>query len=238
MKTTVITIIVLTAIATLVVSCSSPKPITTEVIVLRDITEKGLPKPNLDELSHIFGLSENMWNGASLYFENITDVSYNPVNEAKISAQNEWLSNELERDKEIKDFKNKVNQIIINSNADTTGKNNSSVYLPIVRQLNQLNQSKSQRRVLIVYSDLMENTNSISFYNKKTMAVLKTNPEFMRKQFEVLQSIAELKGIEVYIIFQPSSTKSDSDFKTVSEFYQMLLEDKGAKVIISANLNF
>ena len=239
MKTTFTIIIVILSITTyLFVNQPQSKQCTTEVVVLHDITEKNLAGPNADELTGLFNLSANAWNGSSFSFENITDVSYNPVNETRISAQNEWLSNELERTKEIKDFKNKVSQIIADSEKGNIGKRKSSIFVPFVQKLNQLSQSKSEKRVLIIYSDLMENTKDISFYHKKTMNLLKTNPDSILKQFEAIQPISNLQGIQVYFIFQPANSESDFEYNTVSSFYKKLLEDKGAKVTIAANLNF
>ena len=237
MKTTITITAVLIAIL-LVVSCTTVKPTTTEVIVLRDITQTSLANPNATEISRFFDLSSNPWNGATFHFENITDVSYNPVNEVKVTAKDEWLSNELARTKEIKVFNDRISEIITNSEKDTIGKNASSIYVPLVMKLNELSQSTSERRVLIIYSDLMENTKDISFYTKKTINLLQTNSDAITKQFEAMQAINNLQGIQVYFIFQPTDQNSDANFKTVSEFYKKLLEDKGAKVTITANLNF
>ena len=237
MKTTIFIIIALLATVTLFMSRTTEKPTTTEVIVLRDITEKSLARPNADELTGLFNLSANAWNGSTFSFENITDVSYNPVNEVRILPQNEWLSNELQRTKEINNFKNKVSEIIADSAKENIGKSKSSIYVPLVQKLNHLSQSQSQKRILIIYSDLMENTKDISFYNVKTMKLLKTNPDAISKQFDALQPINNLGGTQVYFVFQPANPDSDSEYKTVSQFYQKLLEDKGAKVNISANLS-
>ncbi len=220
-----------------IVSCTSVKPTTTEIVVLRDVTEKSIAKPNADEILSLFDLQNNQWNGSNFSFGNITDVSYNPINEAKINIQNQWLSNELEREKEIKNFKNRATKIIENSNKDTIGKRNSSIYLPLVRKLNQLSRSNSQKRVLIIYSDLMENTKELSFYNKQTIKILKTKPESIQTQLEQMQQIQDLKGIEIHFVFQPVNPESDSDFKIASEFYKTILQNKGATVTISANLN-
>ncbi len=238
MKTIVITLLATIVTITILVSCTSVKPTTTEIVILRDITENSLAKPKAVELNGLFDLSTNPNNGIDFSFENITDVSYNPVNEAKISSQNEWFSNELEREKEIKDFNNKVIRIINNSENDTYGKRGSSIYIPLIQKLNTLSKSKADRRILIIYSDLMENTYDVSFYNKNTRKQLRMNPELIIKQLNVSQPIENLKGIEVYIVFQPIDQLRDSKFKVVSKIYKQLLEDNGATVNISANLNF
>jgi hypothetical protein len=110
------------------------------------------------------------------------------------------------------------------------------MYTPIARELELLSKSKSQRRILIVYSDLMENTESLSFYRKQDFEKLKTKPEQVQKYFEALAPINTLTGIEIYFIYQPTDTKSDERFRIISGFYKKFLESKGAEVNISANL--
>ena len=83
----------------------------------------------------------------------------------------------------------------------------------------------------------MENTNSLSFYNNKDFKKLKTKPDEIQNYFETMQSINSLSGIEVYFIYQPTDIANDEQFRIISGFYKKMLESKGAKVTISANLN-
>jgi len=235
MKTIIWTLIVLSIVA-LIASCTMQKQSTTEVVIFYDMTDKQLAQPNVNEILSLYSL-KNKWDGAVLRFTILTDVSYNQISEASIEPKNEWLSNEMDRDKEIKNFKNEVSEIIANSGKGMISKSSSSIYLPIANELNKLSNSKSDKRVLIVYGDLMENTEDLSFYRKRDFELLKVNPEQVQKQLEKLAMLNSLMGIEVNFIYQPSEIKSDQSFQTISKFYKKLLEDKGAKVNISANLN-
>ncbi len=229
--------ILITAIAvTLIVSCTMQKPPTTEITVLFDITDTQLAQPNSDEILGLCNL-QNKWNGVTFRFIDLTDVSYNSMSVARLEAQNEWLSNEMERDKEIKNFKSEVSTIIANKKNDMTGKNNSSIYFPIVNELNSLSNSYAEKKVLIIYSDLMENTEALSFYRKEDLSLLKGNPIQVQEKLEKLTVINSLSGIDVWFIYQPLNNKSDQDFQTVSGFYKRLLESKGAKVTVSANIS-
>ena len=221
-----------------IASCiKSVPPVTTEAGLLMDITSEQTVKPDSQSILSMFDLSgDKKWNGALFHYSEISDVSYNRISEAKINTADMWLSNELERDKEIKKFNNAVIVILDKSQQHTEGKNNSSIYLPIAHELNELTKSKAQRRVLLIYSDLMENTVDISFYNKKQFRLLTTNFESIQKQLEQLQVLKNLDGIEVNLIYQPTDSQSDKVFMIVSGFYKKLLEEKGAKITISANL--
>ena len=231
-----ISIILMISVLGILLACAPKTPKTTEIVVLQDITDTYLTRPNSEELFSLFNF-EDKWSGADLKLTDITDVSYNTTTEVKLFAVNEWLSNELDRDKEIEKFKSDVKAVITQYGNDKAGKSHSSIYLPLARALNQLSDNKNQRKVLIVYSDLMENTNDLSFYRAKDLNQLKTQPEQIQEQFEKLLPLKSLSGIEVYFINQPMGDKSDQDFETISKFYRTLLEAKGAKVNVSANIN-
>lgn len=237
MKTIFIILIISIAAVTITACTNQNPPSITETVTLRDVTDKYLSKPNADEIYSLYGLSSSSMNGAIFRFKNLSDVSYNYEAEAEIEAQNFWTSNELDRIKTIKRFKNRMAEIITDSNKDTVGKINSSIYIPIATELNRLTQSKSDKKYLLVYSDLMENTADLSFYNKKALAQIQANPEAIRKSFEELQTLHNLNGIAIYLIYQLQDMQSDKAFTIISAFYKKLLEEKGATVTVSANIN-
>ena len=212
------------------------KTTVTEISILRDITETHLAQPLPEEIMSLFDLNIHKWNGGIFRFANISDVSYTNTKYAAVTSANEWLSNQYDREKEIKVFRDKVEEIIADAKNDSIGKPHSSVYIPIADELNRLNKSHSQRRVLLIYSDLMENETTLSFYNGRVLELLKSNPDSAIKVFNKLSSLGNLSGIEVHIIYQPTNTETDRIFQIVSEFYRKYLESKGAKVEISANL--
>ncbi len=239
MRTTIITIAIVLAIATciaLAVYLYHP-PDTTDMAILRDVTEKQLVRPNTAEILGLCDLSgDKRWNGVRLIFSDVTDVSYNEAQEVKIEAANPWFSNEMERGREVQDFKNKVAVLIAQTANDTVGRPHSSIYLPMARELAALSGSKSGRRMLIIYSDLMENDPELSFYDSGTLQEMQSDPDWVKQIFEKWQSLPALTGIDVYLIFQPENAAQDEQYKVVSEFYRKLLQEKGAMVHVSANL--
>lgn len=235
MKTMITTIIILMSI-TLIVACTSPNQDITEVVVIHDITDEHLSQPNVDEIFSLYSF-ENKWNGGIFYFTNLTNVSYNQTAVVKLEARNEWLSNELDRDKEVREFKNKISEVITGNKKSPASEENSSVYIPIARELNRLRVSTANKKSLLIYSDLMENTTELSFYKKKKLDLLKTDPESVSKYFETQMPLKNLKGIIIHIVFQPNGVEEDRRFKIVSGFYKNLLESKGANVQITANIN-
>jgi hypothetical protein len=236
MRTFLISIIILFGgIALLIHSYKMPP--TTEVVVLRDVTQKFTAVPDVNEiLSQFHSAESDKWNGAKFRFLEISDVSYNQVKQAEIEAGNKWLLNQQDRDKSISKFESDLTRIIADSESEIIGRNYSSVYLPIAMELNKLSLSKSQKRLLVIYSDLMEHDQDISLYARNEFRLLQTNPEKLNATLLKRQYLMDLTGIEVYIIYQPSDNMNDKEFIIVSDFYKRMLEQMGAKVMIRANL--
>ena len=235
MKYIIGTILIIGAVV-FAVAYTAPKQSTTEVSVLRDITSPQLAEPQAGTILPLFNLSSNAWDGAQFRFADISSVSYTPVKEASISVANQWLSNELERNKEVGQFNSDVENILTDAQKENVDRWHSSIYAPIARELNRLVQSPAQNRILIVYSDLMENNYDFSFYCPKGFSLLQSNPGVIEKYFEKEVPLSQLNGIQVYFIYQPTGTVSDWQYNFVSQFYRNLLEKKGATVTIEANL--
>ena len=234
-------------IAILIIICSASfmygqwaeynEGITIENSVLRDETDKQLAEVSANAIYKQFGLFEEnaKWNGAIFRYSTISNVSFNKVTQASILPENPWLSNTLDRTTQLENFRNEVFKPFASA-LDTGTKNHSSVYLPIARELKRLSESKSQVRRLFIYSDLMENRPDLSFYNEAELKMLTEHPEYVMKKFEEWQPLPTLAGIEVHLIYQPADVTADRYFRVVSEFYGKMLEAKGAKVIIQANI--
>lgn len=230
---TIIALILIT-IAGSAIIFTAGKNTGTEVSVLRDITEPHLAKLDTSEIFHFYGTDK--WGGRIFRFTDISDVSYSRTRQTSIEAENQWLSNEYEREDKIEKLNDDIGQIVADSQKTITGKPYSSIYNHIARELTQLTQIKAQRKILLIYSDLMENQKDFSFYNSRTFNLLQTNPNEIQQLLEKNGTLSRLDGIEIYMVYEPVNSEKDRAFGIVSEFYRNLLESKGAKVFIGANL--
>jgi hypothetical protein len=237
MKTTTIALITLLSIAILFAACTGDSHKTTAVVGLWDRTDPGIPKPDASGIIQLYGFEKDKWNGGYFQFSAINAVSLNPSEQYEIGKANPYLSNEFKRSEELKQFQNNISEIIENAGHSKSEENNSSIYLPLVNALNSLAKNKADRKILLLYSDLMENTDKVSFYRKKDISLLIKEPKELMEELESMQALDDLSGIEVYFIYQPTNLKSDTLFQLVSNFYKTLLEKKGAGVFIKANLN-
>lgn len=207
--------IILLVIAVTIIACTSGNTGETEIVVIRDITDIQLSQPKSEDITGLLDLDNSQWNGAKFRFVDITDVSYNRTYEASIKTEDQWMGNEFERQKKVKSFNAEISQILTNIEKEEIGKDNSSIYAPVARELNRLSQSTAQKKIMLVYSDLMENTDDLSFYDNSKLSLLKTNPDSIQKYFEAQVPLQKLDGIKIYLICQPANTEADRQYKIV-----------------------
>jgi hypothetical protein len=228
---------VLTFISLFFISCNTCERKSSEISILHDWTEVQLAKPSHDEIISLFGLDSNKWNAAVLHYTFLTDVSYNRQTTISLAdGGSRLLSSSFTRDKEVQRFTDSIRTFFQSIEKDTAGRPHSSIYLPLVSELTRLAASPAITKILLVYSDLMENENSLSFYDKKTLSLMRTDSSQVIKMLEAKAQLPDLTGIEIHLIFQPENATQDERFQLVSGFYASLLESHGASVTIAANV--
>lgn len=111
----------------------------------------------------------------------------------------------------------------------------SECYSAIAKELNVMTKMGIRQRVLLVYSDCMENNPAtFSAYTPCGRKELK-QPKVIAKRLEQQQVLPKsLDGIEVHFIYKPENRGADTVFLQIMEVYKLLLLPKGAKVHISA----
>jgi hypothetical protein len=77
----------------------------------------------------------------------------------------------------------------------------------------------------------MENS-EVSFYNRETLGLLKSDPRRVQDLLEKDRALNDLHGVEIWLVFDPSSYEQNGTYMTVATFYKDLLESKGATVRI------
>jgi len=236
MKALVLIIVCIVATAVGIGAVYYKPPATTDVIVLSDVTDSLIAKPDGVELISFLNTS-NKWDGISFTLSSISDVSIGKTDKVFIKAESRWLGNEIKRTRDLKAFYNSVEELLARSSSNAIGRKQTSVYLPLATSLTFLAESSSNKKVLIVYSDLMENTNEFSFYDPQTLSELKTKPEVALGKLDSLLHLPSLRGVDVVFVYQPHTTTEDSAYRIVSWFYKSMLEKAGAHVVITSNLS-
>lgn len=213
-----------------------PSNETTAVSVLWDVTDSSIAGPDSESIRKLFHLEDNKWQGADFRYSTITDLSLNEMSEAHIKASFSLLSNEFERTSEVAAFNANVNTILSAGKLRGEGRIHTSAYKPISRELMHLSESAAEKKILVVYSDLMENESDFSLYGKNMLELIEKNPESVKEAFLKEMPLPSLSGITVYFVYTPKSEIQDKEFSILSQLYASMLEAKGANVYIVPNL--
>jgi len=201
-----------------------------------DLTEGKDSRPLSDEVLSLFEFEKDKWSGEFFRFSEITDIGLMPVKKVSLGYEKSLFSNELIRNRNVDHFKREIESIVNNLESDSAGRPNSSIYLPIVKELGVLNTYKFKSRTLIIYSDLVENSPIISLYDPESYHALETNPDSIQKLLENHASIPDLQGIRIILVYAPQNLQNDERYRLVSSLYKKMLESHGAHVEITASL--
>ena len=229
-------IIPLIAILLLFFCCTKEiPPVTTEVVVMEDFTDSLVSRPTIERIQQVYGFDKNIYNGARFRYLYITELDINLVFEIFIELADKSETNRFKRQSKVDQFIAEIDSFLVKRREDSVGRDSSAIYRNVAKEANRLSQSTSETRVLMSYSDMMENTNEISFYNQQDIDSLKRSPLSIEKVFEEQVSLRNLQGIEIHIIFQPTTPKQNRLFNVVSEFYGDLFVETNANIYINEN---
>ncbi len=113
----------------------------------------------------------------------------------------------------------------------------SRLYRPICEVLQELQHSTAKRKICLIFSDGLENTKDLSFYNYRH------NPErLLEEKDKVIVELEKecplpnLTGIEIYLIHQPSLELDELGHYT-KLFWKEYFQSHGATVNLLAGIN-
>lgn len=173
--------------------------------------------------------------GAFVRFSLVTQLKHTPSYTASIPAVDALSSNEIERKKDIQEFKDEIETHIRTCKQAPVGYEYSEIFSAIKASIESLAVCAdcTGRRVLVVLSDLHQNTPAWSVFDTVKWNALLKNPELIDSLVPVSGS---LKGIELYLVHQPGNITDDTLFDGMSQVFNHL-EKKGIKVHIVSSLN-
>lgn len=208
-----------------------------DIRIMQDRTDTFEVGPTTKEVYDLTGLESHIWRGVRIAISSITEYTYNPESQIELSNVSRAgivLNNTITRKEEVRAFKEELDSMLVGFTTKPAGRDYSSVYQPVARVLNDLAQSSYPNRVLLLYSDLLENRPSESVYvmDLGNAATLDSLINRMEKEM----ALVDLSGIEVWIIHKPKDLKDESRFLAMSEkVYGEILKRHGATVHISAS---
>jgi ABC-type transport system substrate-binding protein len=238
MKKTIIWVaIALGAVATTYgIWCRYTNAVATEFSVMVDITDKMERPFDRRELTEILAKRDGGWGLTTISMQTISNVDYNKVFISFLPEAFPLFANPEERKAQIVSFHKSLAIAIDSVLTINTGREKSSIYLPIIREANRLGKSSTKNKTLIVYSDLAENGELFSTYRSSDITKLKNHPEKILHQFETLGKPGNLHGLTIHLVYQPTGSKDNEVFKIMATLLKKEFEQAGAEVYVAASL--
>ncbi len=215
-----------------------------DVHILVDTTDPHILYPEANPiLGSIFDFEHDPDKSATFRFTTISDKRFNNVIEYHIAdgATSERHNKDEDpnyREKVVLGFYNAIRTTCADFSASCKSLKSrcySECYAGIAGELVLLSQSKANQKVLLVFSDLQENTpDGFSCYTIEGQELLFSNQDTVMQILQSQQQFPNnLKGITVYFIFQPRTRLEDRQYFIMVNIYKRFLETRGARVIIN-----
>ncbi|MDB5227420.1 MAG: hypothetical protein JWN78_1613 [Bacteroidota bacterium] len=207
-----------------------------ETVVFVDLTDKQLNEIRGRDLFDYSLVENHIWSRHTVYFESLTNFNYSSIQKVQLDKKFMFLSNPNKRKREIMAFGNKLDSALQSLYTIDTGFDNSCVYEPIVRENNRLSKVKATSRTIIICSDLQENSDLFSVYNRKDIEEIQNNPDKIIARFENKLKPENLTGIHIYINYLPRDYFDNERFIEMSGIIKKIFESHGATVKIGPTL--
>ncbi len=214
------------------------------VTAVVDITDHRQVYPTAESILPLFSLNTEENSEATFRICPVTDRELNPdiefhlPNGIETEKSNSYDDPDF-RKKVIVQFFSSIRKTITEFNTKVksdTSVAHSECFKCISNELQNLVQHKSNKGVLVVYSDLQENSAIFTCYNRSNQKLLISNPENIAGVFEKTDLLPkDLKNITVSFVYNPVSREDDIHFMAMLKVYKKLLISRGAKVSVSAS---
>ncbi len=223
--------------------CKTEEATTTSICLLLDVSderfnnEKFLPD-NINSILHLMKLDREKggFSGGEVKISLINDISDSKSEKASIPAAKPGLlgQNPLIRRDEVVKFCTDLETIFTKTiNKSAWGTKESKIYQKVARELSKLNKTQSSRKIMVIYSDMLENSNLFSFYKtgwQKEIEKMANDPEgTIKKLSEKGPSMPSLDGIEIIVITNRTVT-NDEKINLSEQFWRIIFEEKGAQI--------
>ena len=209
-------------------SCQEPPATNTEMYIYLDYSEgqdySEQVHKDLDKYLELMNVStEQNRNFGKIKIYPIHDIGTTESKTIKLKeGKSKMEGNRFVRNKEIEKFKTKFVEgfNLINSNFAGEALSNSQIFRPISKGVKKLNKSNADRKVVIIYSDMLENSDLVNLHNAKV------DYEALKDKFNDTKTIDDVSECEFYIV-HPLDKKNDAKIRNAGALWVKYLTEKG-----------
>ncbi|MEN8117831.1 MAG: hypothetical protein ABFS16_12670 [Bacteroidota bacterium] len=233
----------------MLISCKTETPQNTAVCVLIDVTDErfrddNFTSENLPKLLSLMKLDKETggFSGGEIKLSLINEVSDSKSKTVKIEVAETGMlgENPLNRKDEVERFYNELEQAFsdVLGSADW-GTNASKIYQKVTRELIKMKRTEADLKSLVIYSDMLENSNLFNFYGQNWKGNIEKMMDEPEKTIQQLSAkgpaLPDLSEFEIYIISTRTSV-NDEKINLSEQFWTTLLEYQGAVVTFNSGL--
>ncbi|MDP4103345.1 MAG: hypothetical protein Q8935_00210 [Bacillota bacterium] len=215
-----------------------------DVIALVDITDQQTVLPQAESILKLYDFDSDRNIKASFSICSISDRQLNPQKDTylpngSVTEKDNLQDDPYYREKQILSFYNGVRKDIndfIATNKNDTSLNHSECFRTIADELSDMKNNQARKKILLIFSDLQENSNLFDCYKTKDQELLDKKQGEVLKIFEQAHLLPnDLKGIITIFIFNPRNRKDDQHYMSMVSVYKKILKSRGAIVKVQAN---
>lgn len=209
------------------------------ISVLPDFTDKRGLWPTPGPILSVFDFKSNSNEAAQLHLRPITDKRFNADYVVPIPSGTAPDANKDDdpqyRNRCIVSFYDSVQNAFATMyrKLDTTREfGNSEIFVAIADELHWLEASHTTKKVLLVYSNLIENSSLLSAYTVDTKESI---PIIVKRLTATGLLPNQLLGYTIVFVNAPLTTAEDAKYGVMLTVYKQVLESRGAKVVVQSN---
>jgi len=225
----------LLAMGIVLIACKKPSnPYDTAITVMVDETDTLPVYPTTQTLLSPFKLSDDPWQGMQISLVGIADKDVNAIITVSLEKEDRLTGNLTIRRAKVQRFITELQNAVATFRPHKCPR--SIIFRAVAEQATQLANSAANKRYLLVFSDLLENS-EVSFYNPQTLALLKNSPATMEKQLQCNIRIPSLNGMQVWFLFAPSSYSQNNVYMPIARFYESIYRAHNADVHVATQFS-
>lgn len=230
-------------------SCKKQEVQYTQVCVLIDVTDEkfrddNFVNENLPKFLKLMKLDQESdgFSGGEIKLSLINEVSDSKSKTIKIATAETGMlgENPLNRRDEVQRFSTELKESFttILENADW-GTDASKIYQKVSRELLKMKRNEADRKYLIIYSDMLENSKLFSFYGsnwKQQIEKLAEDPELTLGQLAKNgPALPDLSEFEIFVVVTRNS-ENDEKINLSEQLWTSILEQQGATISFNSTL--
>ena len=179
--------------------------------------------------------------GAQVNLTTITAFRANKEYRTELKAETPSESNHRSRVHVIREMMVNIHQDLQTIQLDPVGTSHSLVFYTLFTQIRKLSECRecSEKRTLVVVSDLQQNGPEFSILKNADWLLLSTKPEAIEYGLDTMYHLdPELtNGIRVVFAHRPGTMRDDDRFHVIAKFLETYLSKKGVVVETRTSFN-